>query len=82
MPDQPPKPEEAKRRSDWVQKICRERARELHLSDLDISNASGVPVQHVSDYLGKRASMGSHKLQHLLRALKLDIKPEDDHDQD
>lgn len=32
-----------------------------------------VSRSHVCDYLTRRASIGSHKLQHLLEALKLKI---------
>jgi hypothetical protein len=36
-----------------------------------------VSRSHVCDYLTRRSSMGSHKVQHLLKVLNLEIQPKD-----
>jgi hypothetical protein len=65
---------------DWVQARVIARARELEMTAYAIAKTSDgrVSEDHVQAYLTKRKSMGSHKLQHVLRALRLEILPHDD----
>lgn len=65
-------------RADWVQRRVADRARELNLTAYAISKACGgaVSEDHVHAYLRGEKSMGSHKLQHVLRVLRLDVTPE------
>lgn len=67
----------AAERRDWVQDRVIARAQELGLTAYALSQATGgaVSPEHVKNYLERRASMGSHKLQHVLRALRLDVAP-------
>jgi hypothetical protein len=60
---------------DWIAAAVIARAGELGLSAYAISKATGgaVSADHVLAYLAGRKSMGSHKLQHVLRALSLTI---------
>ncbi len=62
-------------RADWIQARVIARAAELGLSSYEIAKrtAGGVSEDHVRDYLTRRKSMGSHKLQHVLRVLGLDV---------
>lgn len=62
-------------RTDWVQQIVAARARELGMTAYRIAKETGgaVSQDHVQDYLTGKKSMGSHKLQHVLRVLKLDV---------
>lgn len=62
-------------RSDWIQARVISRAEELGLTAYAIAKASGgaVSEDHVQAYLTRRKSMGSHKLQHVLRALGLEL---------
>jgi hypothetical protein len=55
------------------------RAGELGLSAYAIAQQTrgAVSEDHVLAYLSRRKSMGSHKLQHLLRVLGLDISRAD-----
>lgn len=60
---------------DWVQEAVIARAAELQLSAYALAQATGwaVSPDHVLAYLNRKKSMGSHKLQHLLRALGLSV---------
>ncbi len=60
---------------DWVQEAVAARAGELGLSAYAIAKATGgaVSEDHVLAYMSRRKSMGSHKLQHVLRALGLTV---------
>jgi len=62
-------------RDDWIQEAVIARAGELGLSAYAVAKATGgaVSEDHVLAYLSGRKSMGSHKLQHVLRALSLVI---------
>lgn len=64
-------------RADWVQRRVADRARELGLTAYAIAAACGhaVSQDHVRAYLRGEKSMGSHKLQHVLRVLGLDVTP-------
>ena len=68
-----PKPQE-----DWIQAACIERAKELRLNASEIARLTegAVSDDHVRDYLTRRKSMGSHKLQHVLKVLGLTIAVE------
>jgi hypothetical protein len=60
---------------DWIQEAVIARARVLGLNPLQISQQTGGKVSddHIREFLNRRKSMGSHKLQHVLRALDLRI---------
>lgn len=60
---------------DWVQERVIARAAELGLTAYAVAQsvAEHVSASHVYDYLARRKSMGSHKLAHLLTALRLTI---------
>ncbi|MFA5058769.1 MAG: hypothetical protein WC485_11695 [Opitutaceae bacterium] len=62
-------------REDWIQAAVIARAAERSLSAHAIAQATGWAVSddHVQAYLQRRKSMGSHKLQHVLAVLKLEI---------
>lgn len=62
---------------DTIQAAVIAQAKKLGLSSYAISQLTGgkVSEDHVRAYLTKQKSMGSHKLQHVLRALKLQIEP-------
>jgi hypothetical protein len=64
-------------RADWVQETCRARAVELDLTAHAIAKAARgrVTEDDVRDYLTRRKSMDSHKLQHVLAVLGLAIAP-------
>ncbi len=64
-------------RADWIQAACIARAAELNLSSYEIAKRTGggVSEDHVRKYLTRAASMGSHKLQHVLAVLGLEITP-------
>lgn len=64
-------------RSDWIQEAAIRRAESLGLTAYTIAAGTGgaVSEDHVRDYLTRRKSMGSHKLQHVLRVLGLDLLP-------
>jgi hypothetical protein len=66
------------RLTDWVQARVIERAAELGLTAYAIAQRTegAVSEDHVRAYLTKSKSMGSHKLQHVLRVLGLTITPE------
>lgn len=63
--------------TDWVQETVIARARELGLTAYAIAKRTDgkVSEDHVKNYLERRSSMGSHKLQHVLRALDLGVTP-------
>src|SRR5262245_59037945 len=60
---------------DWIQLAVIRRAKELDLTAYAIAKLTNgkVSEDHVKSYLEKRASMGSHKLQHVFRVLGLDV---------
>ncbi len=59
---------------DKIQEQCIRRMRRLGLNpNLVAAKAAEVSRTHVCDYLSRRKSMGSHKLQYVLRALGLGI---------
>jgi hypothetical protein len=60
---------------DWIQEAVIARARVLGLNPLQISQQTGGKVSddHIREFLNRRKSMGSYKLQHVLRALDLRI---------
>lgn len=61
--------------ADWLQERVIARAAKLGLTSYAIAKATGnaVSEDHVRDYLTRSKSMGSHKLQHVLRVLNLDL---------
>ena len=62
-------------RRDWLQDAVIERAAALQRTAYSIARDCGwaVSEDHVRDYLRRRKSMGSHKLQHVLRVLGLGL---------
>lgn len=60
---------------DWLQQAVIARANELGMTAYAIAKASAgkVSENHVHCYLTGRKSMGSHKLQHVLAALGLEL---------
>ena len=60
---------------DIIQETVIRRADQLGLSSYAIAQLTGGAVSegHVRQYLIRRSSMGSHKLQHVLRVLKLEV---------
>lgn len=69
-----------KPQADWIQARVIARAEEMELSAYAIAKATNgaVSEDHVRDYLTRRKSMGSHKLQHVLRVLQLDVVEKSD----
>lgn len=63
--------------ADWIQDAVIARADTLGLTAYAIAqrSAGGVSEDHVQAYLTRKKSMGSHKLQHVLRALGLTVTP-------
>jgi len=63
-------------RVDAIQERVIARAAELSLSSYAIAQRTGgkVSEDHVRDYLTRRKSMGSHKLQHVLAVLGLSVR--------
>lgn len=63
---------------DKIQDIVIKRAQQLGLTSYAIAQMTEgqVSEDHVRAYLTHRKSMGSHKLQHVIRALKLQIVPD------
>ncbi len=63
---------------DWIQARVIARARELQLTSYAIAQRTegAVSEDHVRAYLTRAKSMGSHKLQHVLRVLGLRIETE------
>lgn len=62
-------------RADAIQEAVISRAAELGMTAYAIAKATdgAVTETHVRDYMQRRSSMGSHKLQHVLTALGLVI---------
>lgn len=62
---------------DWIQDACIRRARDLDMTAYAVARDTdgAVSENHVRQYLSRRASMGSHKLKHVLRVLGLTITP-------
>ena len=60
---------------DRIQSACIDRMEELGLNPNEVAAmvADRISRAHVYDYLTRRSSMGSHKLQHLLAALRLRV---------
>jgi len=63
--------------NDSIQEIVIKRASDLGLTSYAIAQLTGgrVSEDHVRAYLTHQKSMGSHKLQHVLAALKLEVRP-------
>lgn len=63
---------------DEIQEAVIARARERNMTAYAVAMATEGRVSEnaVREYMARRASMGSHKLQHVLRALGLTITPE------
>lgn len=63
-------------RRDWLQQAVADRAAELGLTAYALAARTGGAVSegHIRAYLGCQKSMGSHKLQHVLRALDLTLQ--------
>ncbi len=61
---------------DDIQERCIASMLKLGMNPNQVADAVGGKIarSHVCDFLTRRASIGSHKLQHLLPVLKLDIK--------
>lgn len=61
---------------DWIQARVIARAAELGLTSYAIAKATDgkVSEDHVRNYLTRSSSMGSHKLQHVLKVLGLTIE--------
>lgn len=66
-------------RRDAIQDLCIARMLSLGLNPNRVAAMLDGKVSrvHVCDYLSRRASMGSHKLQHLLPALGLRVADAD-----
>lgn len=62
---------------DKIQEQCIKRMEAMGLNPNRVAELVGATISrtHVCDYLTRRKSMGSHKLQHLLVALDLKITP-------
>jgi predicted transcriptional regulator len=62
-------------RADWIQARVIARMRELGMTEHAVAKLveDHVARSHVYAYLSKRASMGSHKLMHLFRAIGLTL---------
>lgn len=60
---------------DSIQEMVIGQAKKLGLSSYAIAKATdgAVSEDHVQDFLARRKSMGSYKLQHVLRVLGLKI---------
>jgi hypothetical protein len=63
-------------RYDEIQSAVIARVRELGLTAYAVAKATGgaVSEDHVRAYLSRQKSMGSHKLQHIFRALGLTVQ--------
>lgn len=61
--------------TDWIQERVIARTKERGLTAYAIAQMTGGKVSHdhVKDFLERRKSMGSHKLQHILLALEIDL---------
>ena len=60
---------------DWLQDAVIDRAKKLGVTAYWIAKqtAGAVSNDHVMAYLSRRKSMGSHKLQHVLRTLGMTV---------
>lgn len=60
-------------RRDWIQDAVIARVAELGITAYEVAKRTQgrVSEQHVGDYLNRRKSCGSHKLQHVLAAVGL-----------
>jgi hypothetical protein len=67
----------AHHRGDWLQEAVIAQATALDVTAYEIAKRTGgaVSEDHVRDYLTRKKSMGSHKLQHVLSVLGLIIAP-------
>jgi predicted transcriptional regulator len=61
--------------ADWIQAAVVARTAQLGLTGVELARRSGVSQPHVADYLAGRSTMGSWKLQHVLTALGLALRP-------
>lgn len=63
--------------TDRIQEQCIKRMETMGLNPNRVAELVGETISrtHVCDYLTRRKSMGSHKLQHLLPVLKLALTP-------
>lgn len=68
-------------RRDWIQDMVIERVAALGMTigegaayQISAMTGGAVSEDHIQDFLTRRKSMGSHKLQHVLRALAIDDK--------
>ncbi len=63
--------------SDAIQERCIAQMRSLGLNPNQVAEQldGKVSRSHVCDYLTRRASMGSHKLQWVLQVLNLKVSP-------
>lgn len=61
---------------DEIQEIVIARAEKFGLSAYAVAQLTGklVSEDHVKNYMSRRSSMGSRKLQHILRVLNLKIQ--------
>lgn len=61
--------------ADWIQERVIARAAELEMTAYAVAKATegAVDENHVRNYLQRRSSMGSHKLQHVLRVLGIGL---------
>ena len=61
---------------DSIQERCIAQMLKLGMNPNQVADAveGKIARSHVCDFLTRRASIGSHKLQHLLPVLKLEIK--------
>ena len=61
--------------TDAIQERCIARMHELSLNPNRVAELVGDRISraHVCDYLSRRSGMGTHKVQHLLAALGLEI---------
>ena len=64
--------------TDHIRDTVVERARALHLSAYEVAKRTGglVSEAHVGAFFAGRKTMGSGKLQHVLRVLQLKIAEE------
>lgn len=62
-------------RRDWIQEAVIARAEALGLTSYEIAKRTfgAVSEDHVRDFITRRKSMGSHKLQHVLRVLGMSV---------
>jgi hypothetical protein len=63
-------------REDWLMEAAIARAEALGLTAYEIAKRTGwaVSADHVKDYLSRKKSMGSNRLQHVLKVLGLRLE--------